>query len=490
MSIQAEKKIVKPLRGFRDYMPEEILAREKIINIIKKVYESYGFVPLATPALEYKEILRGSGGEDTDKQIYLFTDRDGCEVGLRFDLTVPLSRVVAQYTELPRPFKRYQIQPVWRWDKPDPGRFREFIQCDIDTVGTNEMIADVEIILAMYDSLNALGLTNFRIRFSHRKILNSLIKYVGIPEDAYLENDINKKLSYRVFNIIDKLEKQGLESVKQELGAGRVDSSGVEIKGLNFTESQISKIEDFLLLPQNTRDEAITSVTELFKGVPNVEEGLKELKEISEYLSVFGISEEKVIIDLSIARGLAYYTGPVYEAILLEAREFGSIMAGGRYDELIGRFTGEKVPATGASIGIDRLLTAMMKCAPIKSRPSVADVLITVMIREKLAEYLKIAGRLRKEGINTEVYLGKEEKIGKQLEYADKCSIPIALIIGTDELSNNQITIKDLRVLKKGDADIKIKERNEWVKTRIGQKTIPTEKLIEEIKQLLNQQEG
>ncbi len=475
MSLQVERKGVKSLRGFRDYMPEEMLAREKIISCIKRVYESYGFVPLATPAIESKEILRGSGGEDTDKQIYSFTDRDGCEVGLRFDLTVPLSRVIAQYTDLPMPFKRYQIQPVWRFDKPDPGRFREFIQCDIDTVGTNEMIADVEIILAMYDSLNALSLTDFRIRFSSRKILNSLITCAGIPETKSLP----------IFKVIDKLEKQGLSAVKQELGSGRIDSSGAEIKGLNLNELQISKIEDFLLLPQRSRDESIASATEFFKGVHNAEEGLRELKEINKYLATFEIPHERVLVDLSIARGLDYYTGPVYEAILLEAREFGAVMAGGRYDELIGRFTGEKVPATGASIGIDRLLSAMMKCAPIKSRPSVADVLITVMIKENLAEYLKIAIQLRKEGINTEVYLGKEEKIGKQLEYADKYSIPIALIIGTDELSNNQITIKDLRLLKKQDMDIKIKERKEWVKTRIGQKTIPTEKLIEEIKQLL-----
>jgi len=468
-----EKKGAKPLRGFRDYMPEEMLAREKIISIIKRVYESYGFVPMATPALEYKETLMSSGGEEIDKQIYSFLDKEGNDVGLRFDLTVPLSRVVAQYTDLPMPFKRYQIQPVWRFDKPDPGRFREFIQFDIDTVGAKEMIADVEIILAMYDSLIALSLTDFRIRFSSRKILNSLITCAGIPE--------NKGQS--VFKVIDKLEKQGLEAVKQELGQGRIDSSGACIKGLNLLEVQISKIVDFLLLPQRTRDEAIASVTEFFKDVPNSEEGLRELKEISEYLDAFEIPKERVIVDLSIARGLDYYTGPVYEAILLSCREFGVVLAGGRYDQLIKRATGEKLPATGASIGIDRLFAALKKCTEVESKSSTADVLVTVMMKERMVEYLKISSRLRKEGINTELYIGTEKRIGKQLEYADRHSIPIAVIIGPDEFSNNQITIKDLRQLKR--KEINVEGHEDYLKARIGQKTVPDEKLIEEIKQFL-----
>lgn len=476
MGTRPEKKPFKAknLRGFRDFMPEEMLMRERIISTIKKVYESYGFVPLATPALEYKEILIGYG-EEGSKQIYSFVDQDGKEVGLRFDLTVPLARVVAQY-ELPRPFKRYQIQPVWRFDKPDPGRFREFIQFDIDTVGTDEMIADAEIISAMHDCLNALGLTDFRIRFSNRKVLNSLITYAGIPE----------KLSHAVFRVIDKLEKQGLEAVKQELGPGRVDSSGVEIQGLRLNEENISKIEEFLLLPQNTRDEAIASVAELFKNVPNAEEGLRELKEISDYLYMFGIPDKKAIIDLSIARGLDYYTGPVFEAILLGAREYGSVMAGGRYDELIRQFSNERVPATGASIGIDRLFEVMKKYALIKSRPSTADVIVTVMVKEKMGEYLKIAQLLREENINTEVYVGEETKIGKQLEYADKCMIPIAVIVGPDEFSNNEVTLKDLRVLRT--EEVEIKDRKEWLKARIGQKTVPRERFIEEIKLLLKSQ--
>ncbi len=225
-------------------------------------------------------------------------------------------------------------------------------------------------------------------------------------------------------------------------------------------------------------------MTEFFKGVPHAEEGLRELKEVSKYLADFEIPDEMVIVDLSIARGLAYYTGPVYEAILLEAREFGSVMAGGRYDQLIKRSTGKKVPATGASIGIDRLFAALKKCTPMENKPSTADVLVTVMMKEKMVEYLKISNRLRKEGINTELYMGTEKRIGKQLEYADRYSIPIAVIIGPDEFSNNQITIKDLRESKR--RELSIEKREDYLKTRIGQKTVPGEKLIEEIKQLLN----
>jgi histidyl-tRNA synthetase len=468
-------KVVSPkiLRGFRDFLPGEMLAREKIISVIKEVYESYGFVPLSTPALEYKEILLGYG-EEASKQIYFFKEPDGEEVGLRFDLTVPLSRVIAQYKKLPRPFKRYQIQPVWRYDKPGPGRFREFIQFDIDIVGTESMIADAEIISAMYDSLVALGLSRFRLRFSNRKVLNSLITFANIDPN----------LAHSVFRVLDKLEKQGLEAVKQELGPGRVDASGAEIKGLGINEFQISKIEEFLSLPQRTRAEAINSLKELFRGVKGAEDGIRELSEIHEYLTSLEIPDEKIIIDLSIARGLDYYTGPVYEAILLDAKEYGGVLGGGRFDELIKHFTGEKVPATGCSIGVDRLFSAMQKLGMIETKPSTADVLVTIMVRDKMVEYQKVAKRLRVAGIKTELYPGEEMSLGNQLKYADRQAIPIAVIIGPDEFSSNQVSIKDLRVIKT--KKVEIKDRKQWLETRVGQKSVPSEKLIEEIKSLLS----
>jgi len=248
---------VKPklLKGFRDFLPDEALFRERIIDIITKVYESYGFAPISTPALEYKEILLGYG-EEASKQIFLFTDPDKNEVGLRYDLTVPLSRVIASYQEITRPFKRYQIQPVWRYDKPDPGRFREFIQCDIDIIGAKSMLADTEIMAVILEAFKAIGL-EARIRFNNRKILNTLVSFVGLTKEA----------AHSVFRVLDKLDKQGLENVKLELGPGRVDESGDKITGLKLRDEQIDKIVKYIQLPSRTRAEALNSIKELF-GIP------------------------------------------------------------------------------------------------------------------------------------------------------------------------------------------------------------------------------
>lgn len=469
-------KEVKPkiVKGFRDILPAEMLAREKLISVIKEVYESYGFAPLSTPALEHKETLLGYG-EEAEKQIYLFRENDGNEVGLRFDLTVPLARVVAQYREIPRPFKRYQIQPVWRYDKPGPGRFREFLQFDIDIVGTESMMADAEIISAMYDSLVALGLSNFRIRLNNRKVLNTLIRFAGIDPD----------LAHPVFRVLDKLERQGLEALKQELGPGRIDASGAEIRGLGLTEKQIGKIQEYLQLPQASRAQALGSLESLFQTVSGAEEGIEELREIHDYLSSLEITDEKIGIDLSIARGLDYYTGPVYEATLLDAQEYGGILGGGRFDDLIGLFIGERIPATGCSIGVDRLFSAMQRLGMVEVRPSTADALVTVMVRERLADYQEVAKKLRAAGMKAELYLGEEKSIGSQLKYADRQAIPIAVIIGPDEFSRNQASIKDLRVIKT--QDVEIADRRSWLEARLGQRTVPMANLAKEVRSLLGQ---
>ncbi|UCF04595.1 MAG: histidine--tRNA ligase [bacterium] len=467
---------VKPkiLKGFRDLLPDEIIAREKVVSAIREVYESYGFVPLATPAIEYKEILLGYG-EEASKQIYLFREPDGGEVGLKFDLTVPLSRVIAQYRDLPRPFKRYQIQPVWRYDKPDPGRFREFVQFDIDTVGTDSMAADAEIISAMHDCLVRLGL-DFRIRYNSRKVLNSLAIFSGIDTG----------MSHALFRVIDKLEKQGLENIKLELGPGRKDSSGDTIPGLGLGDEQVSKIIDFLSMKQQSRDGTVRTLEKLFAGVDGTGEGIAELREINGFLDAMEISEERVVIDLSIARGLDYYTGPVFEAILTgkEVAGYGSVMGGGRYDNLIEKFAGEKVPATGASIGIDRLLSAMQKLGLVEARPSIADVLVTVMDRERLIDYQRIAHQLRSAGIKTELYMGKAKSIGKQLKYADRIGVPVAVIAGSEEFERGEVSIKDLRVIKETTVDIK--DRKDYVEAKIGQKTVPVDRMVEEIESIIS----
>ncbi len=463
----------KILKGFRDILPGEMLAREKIISVIKEVYESYGFSPLATPAIEHKAVVC-SAGDEASKQIYTFEEPDGFEVGLIYELTASLSRVMAEHRELPRPFKRYQTQSVWRYDKPDPGRFREFIQFDIDTVGSSSMMADAEIISAMYDALKKLGL-EFKIRYSSRKVLNSLIEFSGLTPD----------MAHPVFRILDKLDKQGIEAVKLELGSGRKDKSGDVISGLGLVNNQIDNIEQFLNIAQSTRAEAISSLRDLFKDLPSAEEGVSELEQIHKFLESSGIPDENAPIDVSIARGLDYYTGPVFEAVLTgkKTSRVGSVMGGGRYDNSIGRFTGVATPAVGASIGVDRLMAAMMQAGILETKPSTADILVTVMMPEKINEYAKIASELRRAGFKTELYVGNAKSLGKQLKYADNQEIPVAVIIGEDEFENNQISIKDLRKIKTEKVDIK--DRATWVKELIGQQTISADEMVEFIGKLL-----
>ncbi len=484
---------VKTLKGFRDILPSELLARDKMVATIKKIYESYGFVPLATPSLEQRELVLGAG-EEANKQIYLFTDRDETEVGLIYELTASLARVVAENPNLPMPFKRYQIQTVWRYDKPDPGRFREFMQFDIDTVGSLSMLADAEIIATMHDCLRALGIENFRIRFSHRKILNSLIEFAGLKPE----------MAHPVFRILDKLDKQGLESVLEELGPGRTDQSGDKIKGLGLSDSAINKIKIFLQVSisesipkvnakqsillgpiKHKRDITLSFLRDIFANTPSAAEGLAELEQLSQYLDSFGISDEKAPIDVSIARGLDYYTGPVFEAILTEpgAERFGSVIGGGRYDKSIGRFGGKDVPATGASIGVDRLLSAMIQLGRIKTRPSTADCIVTIMDRTRLNDYIKIVKELRAQDIRAELYVGDTKKIDKQLKYADRQEIPIAIIAGSDEFDKDKISIKDLRQIK--EKDIAIADRKEWVEVKVGQVTIARADMIKTIRDML-----
>ncbi|HNW58543.1 MAG TPA: histidine--tRNA ligase [bacterium] len=522
------------LKGFRDLLPADMIARDRMVALIKEVYESYGFVPIATPALEYKRVLlaysdataeltrdefdrlllefpqaravllpllREENGiirirvsdlsvqQQTalgsaclerivsrvmaDKQVYLFQEPEGHTVGLRFDLTVPLSRFVADHPELPRPFKRYQFQPVWRYDKPDPGRFREFSQFDIDTVGSDSLLADTEIIAAMHECLTRLGL-NYRIRYSSRKLLNGLLAYAGIAAER----------AHALFRVIDKLEKQGLDNVKKELGPGRIDASGDPIPGLHLHEEQIARIIRFLSISESTRVATLATLNTLFQGVDAASEGLRELEEIHHYLEAMGIPDSQVVIDPTIARGLDYYTGPIFEAILIDEQlgSFGSVMGGGRYDRLIGKFLGEEIPATGASIGVDRLLSALQKIGSVPARPSTAEVLVTIMDRERLMDYQRIATELRAAGIKTELYMGKEKGLGKQLKYADLQMIPVAVICGSDEFAAGQVSIKDLRAMR---AEPEIKDRGEWVKKKVGQVTVSRATMVGEIRSML-----
>ncbi|MEW5980276.1 MAG: histidine--tRNA ligase [Acidobacteriota bacterium] len=475
------EKIVEPrlLRGFRDYLPAQMNGRQKMIATIRKVYESYGFLPLDTPALEYQVTLLGYGEENT-KQIFNFLNPEEERVALRFDLTAPLARVVAQYPDLPLPFRRYQIAPVWRADKPDPGRFREFLQFDLDSVGSSSMAADVEILCGMYDTLTALGIRRFRVRFSDRKVLNSLLDFAGVPHD----------ISHKVFRVLDKLDKIGSENVEAELTSGRTDASGDKVPGLGLSSAQVGKIKEFLALPQGTRAEVLGELKALLAGVQSAGEAIEELKFICDSLDALDMPDEAVALDPSLARGLDYYTGPVFEAVLTDAPEFGSVFGGGRYDGLVERFLGRKIPAVGASIGVDRLFAAMQRLGLIALAPSTAQVLVTVMERDKMMEYQKLTRELRLAGINSEVYLGDEKSLGKQLQYANRQQIPLAVIVGGDEFANGEVTIKNLKLgallQDKKNAPVG-KERDEWLKlSRSVQVTVPRASCIEKIRSMLN----
>ena len=465
-------------KGLRDILPEQMLARQQMVDVIRNVYETYGFIPLETPAIEFLHVLSGSAGEEAQQSIFRVESPEKESLGLRFDLTVPLARVFAQYPDLPKPFRRYQVSPVWRADKPGPGRFREFMQFDLDSVGAASEVADTEIIAAMCDTLSALQVGRYSVRFSSRRVLNLLLPFASIDE----------KQGPDVFRVLDKLEKIGLENVRLELTEGRTDKSGDTIPGLGLSTESATRVERFLELRAVNREDLLAQLRDTFKGVADADREIEALTRISSHLAALGYQEDRVIIDLSVARGLAYYTGPVFEAILLDAPEFGSVFGGGRYDNLVMRFLGERVPATGASIGVDRLLAALVKLGRISSRRSTARVLMTVIDQDLIDDYLAMTFELRRAGVPTEIYLGSESGIGKQLKHADRCQIPIALLYGTDERAKATVTAKDMEAGRARSEELT--DRDEWRRERPGQIEIPRDELVDGVKRLLKKIEG
>lgn len=388
------------LKGFRDFLPEEARKRQYVINTLKKVFESYGFEPLETPALEYEEVLLGKYGAEGDKLMYRFEDNGKRKVALRYDQTVPLARVVAQYgNQLPIPFKRYQIQPVWRAENTQKGRFREFLQCDIDTVGLEALYADAEIVACTIKTLESLGFKDFKVLINDRSIFTQL----------YTKNAIVQNVS-QVIRAIDKLKKVGREGVIDEL------------------------IKTGLSTEQAT---AILQTIESQKLTPALETIFMALKDL-------GISEKKVEFTPTLARGLDYYTGMIFE-VEITGYEAGSVVGGGRYDELIGMFSGKKVPATGCAFGFDRVLEAMDQLGLFPKDLTTTKVLVTVFSMELGADSIKVANNLRKAGVNAELWLEADTKLEKQLKYADQKGTPYVIIIGPDEASKNVVTVKDLK---------------------------------------------
>ncbi|HQH25938.1 MAG TPA: histidine--tRNA ligase [Oligoflexia bacterium] len=412
------------LKGFRDYLPQTTIARSEMIDRIKTVFQSFGFVPIDTPALEYADILLGKGSAETDKQLYRFLDNGQRDVALRFDLTVPLARFAAMHIgELGTPFKRYHIAPVWRAEKPQRGRFREFIQCDFDIIGTKSVLADAEIILVIHQTFRELGV-NHRIRLNNRRVLNGFLESLGALDK-----------SCAVLRAIDKLEKLGQDVVSTELKSEA-----------HFSPEQTARVFDFLNLSQSASG-GVPFFTELRKLLESSRLGLEGITQLERILSILaesGVEPGSCIIDLSIARGLDYYTGSVFETTLIDLPEIGSVCSGGRYDNLASLYTSQELPGVGASVGLDRLLAGLEELGRIPARSSTAEILVAIADPETAPQAIALAQRLRGHGLHVETY-AQEAKLGAQLKYADRKNIRCIVIAGKEDLACGRYSIKDMR---------------------------------------------
>lgn len=409
------------LRGFRDYLPETMIPRERLMETARRVYRSYGFAPIDTPALEYTEILLGKGGQETDKQLFRFQDAGQRDVAMRFDLTVPLARFVAQHLPLlGTPFKRYHIAPVWRGENPQKGRFREFYQCDFDTIGTLSNSADIETALVMHELLLALGVTGFSMRINNRMVLNGLLEKTGLAGQTG-----------PVLRALDKLAKIGPEAVLAEL----------------TTEAGADKEQAQAVLAlaslKGTNDEILSQLDGLLAGNERGQEGVGRLRELCRATAAVGVAPERLKIDVSIARGLDYYTGTVYETFLDALPKIGSICSGGRYDNLAGLYTKEQLPGVGASLGLDRLLAALEELGLVEKVSTPAAVFIPFFAADHLTDYLQLAAKLRAAGLGVEFY-PEAKKLGAQLKYADRRGFRVAVIVGQDEFTAGTCQVKDL----------------------------------------------
>ncbi|GAA5064819.1 histidine--tRNA ligase [Roseibacterium beibuensis] len=523
-------------KGFRDYFGAEVTERQEMLRQIAEVYDRYGFDPLETSAVETVEAL-GKFLPDVDRPnagVFAFQEDGGSDDGtwlaLRYDMTAPLARVAAQFrNDLPNPYRRYTMGPVWRNEKPGPGRFRQFYQCDADTVGAASVAADAEICAMLADTLEAVGIPrgDYIVRVNNRKVLNGVLEVAGLSgDDKEHERGI-------VLRAIDKLDKFGPDGVRLLLGEGRMDESGDFTKGAGLRAEQVEAIFQFL----NARATASDDIAGRFKAIAedddrvnvvssvgqvldferengddgfgtsslvsavtlrNLElavagsvegtEGVNELRQIADLLAAQGYGPDRIVIDPSVVRGLGYYTGPVYEAELTfeitdekgRPRQFGSVAGGGRYDDLVKRFTGQEVPATGVSIGVDRLLAALRAKGRIHGTRQ-GPVIVTVMDRDRMADYQAMASDLRAAGIRAEVYLGNPKNFGNQLKYADKRESPVAVIQGSDEKDRGVVQLKDLILGAKLAQDATLEE---W-KSQPAQTEVSRADLVQEVRAMM-----
>ena len=441
----------KPARGMRDFLPSDVRKRNYVIGIIKEVYESYGFEPLETPAVENIETLTGKYGEEGNQLIFKILKRgekldvnadekDLSDLALRYDLTVPLARVVANHkNDLPKFFKRYQIQPVWRADRPARGRYREFYQCDVDAIGSSSMIVEAELCAAVTEILTRLGFNDFAIRVNHRKILSGLLDLEGISPEKHTDALIS----------LDKLDKIGTEGVLQELISRDIPDDLSENLVNSFKVlADLGKATNFVsnhIAP--SKKEVNSSILKRFEQFlgdsASLAGGVKHIQKILK-LTEFNNVSNHIVVDPSLARGLSYYTGAIFEVNVPDLA--GSLAGGGRYDGLIGMFGKEHIPAVGFSLGLERILLIMEERGmfPKELSDSSADVLVTVWSEESISESLKLAAELRKENLRVLVY-PEADKLGKQFKYADSIKIPFVCVLGESELAENKVTLKNLR---------------------------------------------
>lgn len=464
------------LKGFQDLLAEDTLVRYEVINKIRAVFERYGFVPFETPMLESLETLLGSGGEESNKSMFRLESPEGVPIALRYDLTVPFARLLAQYPDrLKPPVRRYTFGPAFRADKPDPGRYRQFVQFDIDAAGSESVAVDAEIIAAMCEAFTVLGIREFRVLINNRKLLDALLDGCGITDTAVHKH---------ILRVIDKLQKIGIENVRRELGPGRKDEeSGAPIHGAGLEPDVIRQIEAFIEIKGMDRKAVVEAIRQVLPDSELTNRALGEMIELASALECLGVAEERAVFDPSLARGLDYYTGPVYEIVLTQAPQFGSVAGGGRYDQLVERFLENPIPAAGMSFGLDRLMAALTHLGAVKPVATVTKVLIINFPGMPAEEYLRIAAELRGEGIPTEVYFGGKKGFKQQLSYANAKGIPLAVILGEDELKAGNVSVKDLREGKELREGIKDHEQYRQA-GKSGQVTIPRGELAEYVKKL------
>jgi histidyl-tRNA synthetase len=487
-------------KGLFDVPAGELRATARMLGQIRKVFETYGFEPLDTPAIEYTDAL-GKFLPDQDRPndgVFSFKDDDDQWLSLRYDLTAPLARYVAEnYQTLPKPFRRYQVGPVWRNEKPGPGRFRQFTQFDADTVGAASVAADAELCMLAADTLEALGVPRgqYVVKVNNRKILDGVLEIT----------DVGPQQRLPVLRAIDKLDRLGLGSVRALLGDGRKDESGDFTEGAKLDKTQIDALMSYLdrarfLADQNyavgreidehstkpspkdqTRFAAIAQPSQLYN------DGMDEVSKLEGFVRASGYGSDQIRLDFSVVRGLEYYTGPVFEAELTapikdergQPIRLGSVVSGGRYDGLVERFTGEKVPATGISIGVSRLLYGLKTLGKLPVETAPGPVVVLVFDRDRIGDYQRMAKALRDAGVRAEIYLGSSG-MKAQMKYADKRGSPCAVIQGGDEKAKGEVQIKDLVL---GATLTSVKDRDEYLKQQAeAQFAVPEEKLVEAVK--------